>query len=419
MAKRRRLDPSPFLGAATPEREPDLSRAKGPGPGAPPGEEPAGAPSGIPGRRAPVAQLAGGAAAAAALDEVAAALGAAREEGRLVLRLPLGSVAEGHLARDRLRAEPGGRADRADLSRAKGAAPGAGPGPRASDPSEEAMAELRASLLARGQQAPIEVVELPPGPEDDPAAPRWGLLSGWRRLMALRALHAETGEARFATVLAFVRRPASAAEAYVAMVEENEIREGLSFWERARVVRRAVAAGAFADDAEALRALFAAASYARRSKIKSLMPVVEALEGALLFPEAIGERLGLRLARALAEDPGFAGWVRGVLAATRPATAQAEVDLLADLLGARDDAHLPPLTLTPTGALAGAPRALAGAGAARASRRAAPAPRSPGAATRTVGAFRLRAAEGRVEVAGPGVTPELVERLVAWLAAWR
>ena len=52
----------------------------------------------------------------------------------------------------------------------------------------------------------------------------YGLISGWRRLTALQALHAETGEARFATVQALVRRPETAADAYVTMVEENEIR---------------------------------------------------------------------------------------------------------------------------------------------------------------------------------------------------
>ena len=89
------------------------------------------------------------------------------------------------------------------------------------------LAALTESLRARGQQTPIEVVDLGGG--------QYGLISGWRRISALRALLDETGEAQFATVLALLRQPADASAAYVAMVEENEIRIGLSYYERARL----------------------------------------------------------------------------------------------------------------------------------------------------------------------------------------
>ena len=46
-------------------------------------------------------------------------------------------------------------------------------------------------------------------------------------------------------------------DAYVAMVEENEIRVGLSFYERARIAAKSVEAGVYPDDRAALRALFA------------------------------------------------------------------------------------------------------------------------------------------------------------------
>lgn len=75
------------------------------------------------------------------------------------------------------------------------------------------MAPLVESLRTRGQQTPVEVVALEGG--------RYGLISGWRRVQALRRLCAETGDAaRFGTVLALLRQPRDAAEAYVAMVEE-------------------------------------------------------------------------------------------------------------------------------------------------------------------------------------------------------
>lgn len=224
--------------------------------------------------RPPIADMAGAAAATAAMEEMASALHAAREGGRLVLSLPLDQIEAGYLVRDRI----------------------------ASDPEE--MAALVESLRARGQQTPIEVAQI--GPD------RYGLISGWRRLAALRQLAAEGGKT--VSVLALLRKPDQASDAYVAMVEENEIRVGLSFYERARIAAKAVEAGVYPDDRAALRALFAAASRAKRSKIGSFLTVVRALDGALRFPEAIGERLGLQLAQALEADAGLTTRLRALLA---------------------------------------------------------------------------------------------------------
>ena len=128
------------------------------------------------------------------------------ESGRLVLDVGLDAIAPDHLVRDRL-------------------------------PAEDAdMEALRESIRAHGQRTPVEVTPLQ-------GALPYGLISGWRRLAALRALHAETGDPRFATVQALVRRPETAAAAYVSMVEENEIRLGLSQYERARVAAIAAERG--------------------------------------------------------------------------------------------------------------------------------------------------------------------------------
>ena len=224
--------------------------------------------------RPPIADMAGAAAATAAMEEMAATLHAAREGGRLVLSLPLDQIEAGYLVRDRI----------------------------ASDPEE--MAALVESLRARGQQTPIEVAQI--------GSDRYGLISGWRRLAALRQLAAEGGKT--VSVLALLRKPDQASDAYVAMVEENEIRVGLSFYERARIAAKAVEAGVYPDDRAALRALFAAASRAKRSKIGSFLTVVRALDGALRFPEAIGERLGLQLAQALEADAGLTTRLRALLA---------------------------------------------------------------------------------------------------------
>lgn len=249
---------------------------------------------------APIAQVAGDAAATAALREVTRELASARAEGRLVQRLPLTAIDLGHLVRDRI----------------------------AFDAPE--MAALIESIRARGQQTPIEVVDLGP---HHPGPCRYGLISGLRRIRALQHLAAEPAASldekpKFDTVLALLRRPAAAAEAYLAMVEENEIRVGLSYYERARIAARAAALGIHPTPQAALRALFPTASRAKRSKIGSFMAIHDALDGALRFAAAIPERLGLALSHALAQDASLALRLIAILQATPPATEAQELALL-------------------------------------------------------------------------------------------
>ena len=238
----------------------------------------------------PVAQVAGATAAQAALEELSGELRAARAEGRLVQDLPLEAIEEAYLVRDRM----------------------------AADDAE--MDALKESLKARGQQTPIEVVELESG--------RYGLISGWRRMTALRALAQETGEARFATVRAFLRQPQSASDAYVAMVEENEIRVGLSYYERARIVARAAEQGVYPDEATALRGLFASASRAKRSKIGSFIAIYHALDEHLRFASAIPERLGLSIAKLVKDDPKAMSSIVKTLAHAGADTSDAEISIL-------------------------------------------------------------------------------------------
>ncbi len=216
--------------------------------------------------RAPIAAVAQEAAAVAALQELSDEMHTARSEGRLLLQLPLELVDEAHLVRDRLVNH------------------------------DQEMAELKDSLRRRGQQTAIEVVDLGDG--------RYGLISGWRRLAALRDLAAEG--MNIPSVLAIVRQPRDSAEAYLAMVEENEVRADLSYFERARIVARAAEQGVYPDTRTALSGLFASASRSKRSKIGSFLTLVEHLEGVLRFPAAIGERLGLALSQVLTNDPGLA-----------------------------------------------------------------------------------------------------------------
>ncbi|GAB1481164.1 hypothetical protein MASR2M74_37490 [Paracoccaceae bacterium] len=86
----------------------------------------------------------------------------ARAEGRLMLPRPLAAIDESDLLRDRL-----------GLDR-------------------EEFALLIATLSNHGQRMPLEVAET------NEAEGRFELISGWRRLEALRRLRDETGDPGFA-----------------------------------------------------------------------------------------------------------------------------------------------------------------------------------------------------------------------------
>jgi len=239
---------------------------------------------------APIAQVAGEASATAALQDLAGEVKRARDEGRMILSLPLDQVDAGYLVRDRMIAD------------------------------EEELFALVSSIEARGQQTPVEVVEL--------GENRYGLISGWRRLSALRQLHDRTGQKRFATIQALLRRPDGASDAYVSMVEENEIRVGLSYYERARVAAKAVEQGVYANEKQALLTLFSSASRAKRSKIRSFLEIYRAADDLLKFPMAIAERLGLALSKALQAHPGRIADLRVALERAKPETAEAEIACL-------------------------------------------------------------------------------------------
>ena len=296
--------------------------------------------------RPPIAQVAGDVAAHAALAEMGETLQQARDEGRMVLSLPLDAVIADHIPRDRVEVD------------------------------DTALVSLRDSIAARGQQVPIEVVACDNG--------QYGLISGWRRLMALRHLHDAAGAAdgaAFGHVLAFLRHRGKPEDIYVAMVEENEIRADLSFWERARIVHRTVEGGIFITERTALQTLFANASFARRSKIKSFVPLVRAFDGVLRHPTRITERLGLALSRRLAEDPCFAEAVKEQLQAAPDPSPESEARILATAVRAPDQPDKP----------------------SKAAQEIAP-------------GITLRRSPSGLRLEGPGVTDDLVTRLRGWLS---
>jgi len=253
---------------------------------------------------APIAAQAASASRESALEEIAAEMEDARASGRMVLDLPLDAIDIDHLARDRVAVA-----------------------------EDEDLAALKASIAAHGQRQPIEVT-----PKDGKG--QHGLISGWRRLTALQALAEETGDAKFATIRALVRQPGDAGAAYVAMVEENEVRLGLSYFERARIAALAVKRGVFATEKQALLALYATASRPKRSRIRSFLTIVHTLDGVLAFPTALGERLGLKLAEAL-QGPDK-GAITAQLRRARPETAEAEQALIARLIAPEPSKHRSP-----------------------------------------------------------------------------
>ena len=317
---------------------------------------------------APIARVAGDASVSAALEEVSRELSSARNEGRLVVRLALDTIDAAWLMRDRT--HPG----------------------TADDPDFAALID---SLRRNGQRNPIEVVDMGAG--------RYGLISGWRRLTALRCLHDETGEDRFVTVLAFLRQPKSSEEAYVAMVEENEIRLGLSYYERARIAAKAVEAGVFPSSKIALQTLFVSASRSKRSKIGSFLGLYRVLGDEICFPQALNERLGLALAKVLEADEGAGARLVEHLKSACSDSFEAEQRLLSTFVDTTESATAPVLTPSTTPV----------------SETPAPSPHTENSVANSAeevcpGIF-LSQQGGKLQLSGPAVDPAFRDRLEAWL----
>lgn len=236
--------------------------------------------------RPPVAQVAGDTAAHAALSELAEEMESARSSGRMVIELAHYEIKRDHLLRDRMHVDP------------------------------DEMAALKASIQERGQQTPVEVVDLGDGV--------FGLIAGWRRIAALKELHTETEEAKYATVLAVVKPIETVADSYVAMVEENEIRADLSFYERARLASEAARLGVYPTSKKAVQHLFASGSRARRSKINSFVRLYEVIGSYLSFPTHIPEKLGLALTKAIEADDRVIWRLSQALQLADPKTADEE-----------------------------------------------------------------------------------------------
>ena len=193
---------------------------------------------------------------------------AAQEEGRLLLSLPVAEIETDDLPRDRLALDEVARSDE--------------------------MEELKASIRARGQKEPVEVYT--------DAAGRYQLKKGWRRLTALRQLQEETGDAAFDQILARLETgEGDRLTRYVEMVEENVVREDLTFAEMAQVAITAAAdAGVDGRDADALvNRLYGSLHKMKRSYIRSFVVLLEELGDVLSNPKAVSRNLGVDVVRVM------------------------------------------------------------------------------------------------------------------------
>ncbi len=219
---------------------------------------------------------------------------AAAADGRVLEEISLSDVNTDDLPRDRIALESVARSDE--------------------------MEELKASIKQRGQKEPIELYRGADG--------RLQLKKGWRRFTALSQLLAETGDEAFAVVIA---RISSADDTrllrYVDMVEENVVREDLTFAEMAQVAITAAAdEGVEEGSAENLvGTLYSALHKMKKSYIRSFVQLLTALEDDLKWPKAVARNLGVDVARALKAGQGSVEDLRLKLRSAATEEAQNEV----------------------------------------------------------------------------------------------
>lgn len=265
-----------------------------------------------PGTRAPIADIVSEAAAltdplpqaqreeAAKNKADATTLAQARSKGLVAIEIPITDILSEAMTRDRIKLD------------------------------EAEQAELIASIAVNGLRLPIEVY-VPMNTREG-----FALISGFRRLAAYRQLYANTGREIFATIPAFVRDPQTIAEAFTAMIEENEIRSNLSQYERGRAVAVACHDGVFSTIDDAVAALFQTASKAKRSKIRSIAAIHDELGDMLTFGVNLSERQCLTIAGAL--RAGHADELRNALAETVINTAAEEWNAMLPILSAVSEA---------------------------------------------------------------------------------
>lgn len=225
--------------------------------------------------------------------EDAKAFRTANTEGRVLSLVPLGEIKTTDLPRDRL-----------DLETVA---------------ASVEMDELKSSIRERGQKEPIELYRDQSG--------QLQLKKGWRRFTALSQLFAETGDEKFANIVARIEvGEADRLSRFIDMVEENVVREDLTFAEMAQVAILAAedVATDEADPDAMVSRLYGSLHKMKRSYIRSFVFLLLALEGDLKWPRSVARNLGVDVARALKTKDSSAA-LRSSLANCQTAEDQADV----------------------------------------------------------------------------------------------
>ena len=231
----------------------------------------------------------------------------AQGEGRVLYQIPLSDIFTDDLPRDRMALDEVAQSDE--------------------------MEELKSSIRDRGQREPVEVYVGPNG--------YYQLKKGWRRFTALSQLFTETKDERFGTITARVESgDGDRISRYVDMVEENVVREDLSFAEMAQV---AITAARDADvdevdPAELVSRLYSALHKTKRSYIKSFVFLLSALGDDLKWPKSIPRNLGVDASRAL-RSPDQAVALRAQLAAS--ASSEEQNTVLRDFVETSQSTNTP------------------------------------------------------------------------------
>ncbi len=157
------------------------------------------------------------------------------------------------------------------------------------------LQELKESIQSNGLRLPVELYKLA-NPADGKI---FGVVSGFRRVLAMRDLQSGLDGGKFDVIKALIKPIETMPDAFVAMVEENEVRSQLSHFERGRIAVISTQNGAFGSVEEAVSKLFASASKAKRSKVRSFAHVFEELGDLMRFADHLTEKQGLRLASTL------------------------------------------------------------------------------------------------------------------------
>lgn len=157
-------------------------------------------------------------------------------------------------------------------------------------PDAEALNDLIRSITDIGLRQPIEVFGITQGP-NHPCP--YGLISGYRRLLAYRAMG-------LTAIPAILCNPADIPEAMAAMVAENEIRSQITPWEKGRLIVTLVDRGDFASEESAIRTLYPTATRQQRSRLNGFGLVFATLANAdIRTPEDLSTAQMDRLATAI------------------------------------------------------------------------------------------------------------------------